>query len=59
MNEPACWRLSLLARVATGDLRVSIDRVFPLSEAADAHRYIEGRHAFGRVLLRPDGVEAA
>ena len=30
-----------------------IDRVFPLAEAADAHRYIESRQAFGRVLLRP------
>ena len=42
-----------LAHVATGELRVSIDRVFPLSEAAEAHRYIESRQAFGRVLLRP------
>ena len=31
----------------------SIDRVFPLAEAAEAHRYIESRQAFGRVLLRP------
>jgi NADPH2:quinone reductase len=47
---------SLLGRVATGELRVSIDRVFPLSEAAEAHRYIESRQAFGRVLLHPDGA---
>ena len=26
---------------------------FPLAEAAEAHRYIESRHAFGRVLLIP------
>ena len=44
---------SLLDRVAAGELRVSIDRVFPLSQAADAHRYIESRQAFGRVLLHP------
>lgn len=43
----------LVARVATGELKVAVDRVFPLAEAADAHRYIEGRHAFGRVLLKP------
>jgi NADPH2:quinone reductase len=43
----------LLQRVADGELRVVIDRVFPLAEAADAHRYIESRQAFGRVLLRP------
>ncbi|HWB66596.1 MAG TPA: zinc-binding alcohol dehydrogenase family protein [Mycobacteriales bacterium] len=39
--------------VATGDLKVVIDRTFPLAEAADAHRYIESRQAFGRVLLVP------
>jgi len=30
-----------------------IDRRFPLAEAAAAHRYIESRAAFGRVLLIP------
>jgi NADPH2:quinone reductase len=44
---------SLIARVASGELRVVIDRKFPLAEAAEAHRYIEGRSAFGRVLLEP------
>ena len=43
----------LLRRVADGELRVVIDRVFPLADAAEAHRYIESRQAFGRVLLRP------
>jgi NADPH2:quinone reductase len=43
----------LLQRVADGELRVVIDRVFPLADAAEAHRYIESRQAFGRVLLRP------
>jgi NADPH2:quinone reductase len=43
----------LLGRVAAGDLRVEIDRTFPLSEAADAHAYIESRQAFGRVVLVP------
>ena len=32
---------------------VIVDRKFPLSEAAEAHRYIESRQAFGRVLLIP------
>lgn len=44
---------SLLRRVAAGDLDVVIDRTFPLSDAAGAHAYIEGRQAFGRVLLIP------
>ena len=43
----------LLQRVADGELRVVVDRTFPLSDAAAAHAYIEGRQAFGRVLLRP------
>ena len=44
---------SLLQRVRSGDLKVVIDRTFPLSEAAAAHAYIESRQAFGRVLLVP------
>lgn len=40
-----------LARVASGELKVQIARVFPLSEAAAAHAYIEGRQAFGRVVM--------
>jgi NADPH2:quinone reductase len=43
----------LIARVAAGELTVVVDREFPLAEAAQAHRYIESRAAFGRVLLVP------
>lgn len=43
----------LIDDVATGGLQVAIDRRFPLSDAAEAHRYIESRAAFGRVLLIP------
>ena len=43
---------SLLQRVAAGELQVVIDQEFPLEQAAAAHRHIEGRNAFGRVLLR-------
>jgi NADPH2:quinone reductase len=43
----------LLERVAAGELRVQIDRTFPLAEAAAAHAYIESRKAFGRVVLTP------
>jgi NADPH2:quinone reductase len=39
--------------VASGRLKVVIDRTFPLADAAEAHRYIESRKAFGRVLLIP------
>lgn len=43
----------LLDEVARGDLRVAIDRSFPLADAAAAHEFIEARRAFGRVLLVP------
>ena len=43
----------LIADVAKGELKVVIDKTFPLSEAAEAHRYIESRQAVGRVLLIP------
>jgi NADPH:quinone reductase len=42
-----------LEAIGRGELKVVIDRVFPLSDAAGAHAYIESRQAFGRVLLVP------
>ena len=39
--------------LAAGELEIVIDRSYPLAEAAEAHRYIESRKAFGRVLLIP------
>ncbi len=42
-----------LEAIARGELRVVIDRTYPLAEAADAHAYIESRRSFGRVLLVP------
>jgi NADPH2:quinone reductase len=43
----------LIQQVADGALRIQIDRTFPLAEAAAAHEYIEGRTAFGRVVMTP------
>ena len=43
----------LIADVASGALKVVLDRTFPLSEAAAAHEYIESRQAVGRVVLVP------
>jgi len=39
--------------VAAKKLDAVVDRVFPLSQAAEAHRYLAGRNQFGKVLLRP------
>ena len=44
---------ALLRDIATGALRVVVDRTFPLSEAVAAHAYIESRAALGRVVLIP------
>ncbi|MBX3591255.1 MAG: quinone oxidoreductase [Burkholderiaceae bacterium] len=35
-----------------GRLKVTIDRVFPLEEAADAHRFLEAGESRGKLLLR-------
>jgi NADPH2:quinone reductase len=43
----------LLGRVAAGEVRIEIDRTFPLAEAAAAHAFIESRQAFGRVVMTP------
>jgi NADPH2:quinone reductase len=53
-------RVELMGRVndlfnwiAAGELKVHIDKTFPLSEAAEAHRYLEGRQSKGKILLIP------
>ena len=43
----------MLAEVGSGELKVILDKQFPLSDAADAHQYVESRQAVGRVLLIP------
>lgn len=52
-NPDRAWAMiaALIARVASGDLTVVVDSTFPLAEAAAAHRHIESRRAFGRVVL--------
>jgi NADPH:quinone reductase-like Zn-dependent oxidoreductase len=42
-------QMPLLAR---GQLRPVVDRVFPLAEAAEAHRHMAARRHFGKVVLR-------
>ncbi len=43
----------LIDEAARGELRVVVDKTFPLAKAAQAHAYIESRQAVGRVLLIP------
>lgn len=48
------WRAGeLFDLIARERLRVRIDRELPLADAAEAHRYIEGRGTRGKVLLLP------
>jgi NADPH2:quinone reductase len=43
----------LFGLVSSGQLRVRIERTFPLADAADAHRALTGRATTGKVLLLP------
>lgn len=45
--------LAVLGHVAAGRLSPVVHQVLPLSLAADAHRILEARAAFGRVVLEP------
>ena len=46
-------RVEIIKLAAAGRLEVTVDKVFPLSEAADAHRYLQTGHAHGKVVLVP------
>jgi NADPH2:quinone reductase len=43
----------VFAWIQSGELEVRISREFPLANAADAHRALEGRQTTGKVLLLP------
>jgi NADPH2:quinone reductase len=43
----------LLGALASGALRVTVGAVYPLSEAAAAHRALESRQSSGKLLLDP------
>jgi NADPH:quinone reductase-like Zn-dependent oxidoreductase len=46
-------RPELIALVKDGKLEVTVDKVFPLDDAAEAHRYLQTGHAHGKVVLVP------
>ena len=43
---------TMMPLLSEGKLQTVIDRVFPLKEAAEAHRYLESAKQFGKVLLK-------
>lgn len=54
-DRPALLRraATVLGWLAAGTLRPRVDRVYPLAEAARAHRDLEGRVSAGKLLLVP------
>ena len=53
-REELLWRASdVLNWITTGELKLRIERTSPLSEAAEAHRQLEGRATTGKILLLP------
>lgn len=55
--RPEAWRAArqeLLQAVEDGSLRLTIARVLPLAEAAEAHRLLESRQVVGKLLLAAD-----
>jgi NADPH:quinone reductase-like Zn-dependent oxidoreductase len=48
------WLRELLSWAADGRIAPRVDRIFPFSEAAAAHRRLEERRNVGKVLLAPD-----
>lgn len=49
----ATWANGILDGVQQGFIRPHVDAIFPFQQAAHAHRYIEKRQNFGKVVLSP------
>ncbi len=43
----------LIGYVASGQVKVQVDQVLPLSQAAEAHRMLEQRETTGKIVLKP------
>lgn len=53
-REELLWRAGdLFNSIKSGELKLRIEKTFPLGEAAEAHRQLEGRKTTGKVLLIP------
>jgi NADPH:quinone reductase len=56
-REELLWRAGdVLHWIASGKLEVTIDRTYPLAQAAQAHRDLESRATAGKVLLIVPGT---
>ena len=53
-REELEWRANdVLQAIARGELKLRIHKVYPLAEAEQAHRDLEGRKTTGKLLLKP------
>src|SRR6185436_7283999 len=53
-REELEWRASdVLGAIARGELKLRIHKTYPLADAAQAHRDLEGRKTTGKLLLKP------
>jgi NADPH2:quinone reductase len=53
-REELEWRANdVLGSIARRELKLRIHKVYPLAEAAQAHRDLEGRKTTGKLLLKP------
>jgi NADPH2:quinone reductase len=53
-REELEWRANdVLGMIARGDLKLRIHKTYPLADAAEAHRDLEGRKTTGKLLLTP------
>jgi NADPH2:quinone reductase len=53
-REELMWRAGDLFKwISDNSLKIRIDRIFPLKEAAQAHQALEGRQTAGKVLIQP------
>ena len=53
-REELLWRASVLfSWIGEGKLNLRIEKTFPLADAAEAHRQLEGRQTTGKVVLLP------
>jgi NADPH:quinone reductase len=43
----------VLPHLASGRIKIIVDRVLPLAEAVAAHRYMESNQSFGKIVLEP------
>ena len=51
-REELLWRAGdVLGWIEAGKLKLRIDRAYPMADAAEAHRALEGRHTTGKLLL--------